>query len=195
MSEENQNQELTAEEQAQRDKEELKLLKQRADQIGVNYSPNIGLDTLRDRVQAKLEGKEDPKEDEAPKKKANESKLERRNRIKREALKLRRIRVTCMNPQKRDYQGEIFTVSNNVLQDRRFVPFDTAWHVPQIMYNMIKERKYQVFTKKKSPQGVEYKVGKLIPEFAIEDLPPLTKKELEKLAQRQKMASGTTEDE
>lgn len=196
MSEDNQNQneELTPEEQAQLEKEELKLLKKRADQIGVSYSPNIGLDKLRERVEAKLNG--DTVEEEAvPEKKANETKLQRRNRIKKEALKLVRIRITCMNPAKRDYQGEILTVANNVIQDRRFVPFDTPWHVPQIMYNMIKERKYQIFVKKKSPQGIEYKEGRLVPEFAIEVLPPLTKKELEKLAQRQKMASGTSEEE
>lgn len=179
----------------QNQKEELRLLKQRADQIGVAYSPNIGLDTLRQRVDDKLAGKVTaPEEDVAPPKEGQtETKIQRRNRLRREAEKLIRVRLTCMNPAKRDYQGELITVGNSILGTyRKYIPFGVDWHVPQIMLNMLKERKYQVFRKEKA-RGVEHKVAEFVPEFAIQELPPLTPEELKSLAQRQRMADGTAE--
>lgn len=109
----------------------------------------------------------------------------------KEATKLVRIRVTCMNPAKKEWEGEIFTVGNSVIgTHKRFVPFnaDEGWHVPQIMLDMIKNRECQVFITEKSKHGVSVRRGKLIKEFAVEVLPPLTEEELKDLAQRQAMA-------
>lgn len=193
MSDETENQEpeMTEEEQLQAAKDELKLLKERAAQIGVAFSPNIGLEKLREKVNARLSGKST--EDEVPEKKANETKIQRRNRLRKQAEKMVRVRVTCMNPTKRDYQGELFTVGNTLLGTyRRMIPFGVDWHVPQIMLNMLKERKYQIFRKHKT-NGVEHKSAEFTPEFAIQELPDLTKDELKELAQRQQMAGGTSQ--
>ncbi len=43
--------------------DELTLLKERADLIGVKYSPNIGVAKLKEKIAEKMEGK---KEEEVP---------------------------------------------------------------------------------------------------------------------------------
>lgn len=192
MSEVTQTEELTQEEQVQRDKEMLAQLKKKADLMGVSYSPNIGIDTLRERINSKLEGTLE--EEPVPEKKEGETRIERRNRLRKAALKLVRVNISCMNPSKRNHQGAIIAVENSFIKDRRFVPFNTDWHIPQMMLDMMRETKMQAFVTRKNKHGVEYKVGKLVPEYNIAVLPPLTDKEIKELAQRQQMASGTTEE-
>lgn len=160
---------------------ELELLKERADQMGISYHPNIGLDKLREKVNAVLAP--EPKEEDAPAGAESE-----REKLIKEASKLKRINITCMNPAKRDWPGEIFTCGNAVVGTfRKFVPFGTenGYHVPNIIYNMLKERKFQQFRNEKSKNGVNVRVGYMVAEFAIQDLPPLTKEELDQLRKDQ----------
>lgn len=186
--------------------DELTALKARADQMGLTYHPSIGLDKLRAKVTAALEGTAQPGEEEeaeAPVAKADEPKEktgkveesphEFRSRKKREASELLRIRVTCMNPNKKEWEGEIFTAGNSLVGTfKKYVPFDAddGWHVPRMIYNQIIQRQCQVFVTKKGPRGIDSRQGKLIREFAVEILPPLTKEELHDLAQRQAMAKS-----
>jgi len=117
-----------------------------------------------------------------------ETEGQRKRRLRNEATALVRIRITCMNPAKKEWEGEIFTVGNsNVGTLKKFVPFEAedGYHVPHMMYQMIKERQCQVFTTIKSKHGVSQRKGKLIREFAIEVLDPLTPEELKELAARQ----------
>jgi len=172
----------------------LAVLKARADKLGVSYHPNIGIDKLREKVSAKLNG--EPESQEAPaviEVPTEESAVARKLRKKREAGELVRIRVVCMNPNKKEWEGEIFTASNAVVGTfKKYVPFnaDEGWHVPRIIYNMIIQRQCQVFVSKKGPRGVVMKEGKMIREFAVEVLPMLTEDELHDLAQRQAMAKA-----
>lgn len=172
----------------------LAVLKARADKLGVSYHPNIGIDKLREKVSAKLNG--EPESQEAPaviEVPTEESAVARKLRKKREAGELVRIRVVCMNPNKKEWEGEIFTASNAVVGTfKKYVPFnaDEGWHVPRIIYNMIVQRQCQVFVSKKGPRGVVMKEGKMIREFAVEVLPMLTEDELHDLAQRQAMAKA-----
>lgn len=120
-----------------------------------------------------------------------ETTTEKHARMRREAAKLIRVRVNCMNPAKSDYEGEIFTVSNSVVGTfRKYVPYNNeeGWHIPQIIYDMLQEKQCQIFVNAKGPRGQKVKKPKLIKEYAIEVLDPLTRKELEDLAQRQAMA-------
>jgi hypothetical protein len=178
--------------------EELAALKQRADMIGVSYHPNIGLEKLREKVNGALA---DKTEDEAEAKPAAaaatdagaETEGQKRARLKREASRLVRIRVTCMNPAKAEWQGEIFSVGNSVVGSfTKFVPFnaDEGWHVPEIIYKAMAERQCQVFYTVPDSRGNKVRRGKLIKEFAIEKLDPLTKEELQELAQRQAMSKS-----
>lgn len=119
---------------------------------------------------------------------------ELRDQARAEATKLIRINVTCMNPLKTEWEGEMFTVGNNLVGTlSKFVPFNTVdgWHVPYIIYLMIKERQFQQFSAKKvKPGQPTSRVTKLVREFAVEVLDPLTEAELKELKQRQLAAKG-----
>ena len=171
--------------------DELSVLKARADQMGISYSKNIGAEKLRARIEDALNDKEPVVE--APKNEAAETVGQRRNRLRKEAGALVRVRVTCMNPNKREWQGEIFTVANAVVGTfRNYVPFnlEDGWHIPEIVFQQVKARKCQVFKTVNGPRGEKIRKGTLIPEFSVDVLPPLTKEELSDLAKRQAMAGG-----
>ena len=184
--------------------DELTVLKARADLLNVSYHPNIGVDKLREKVAAKLNDTPDPDSVELAKKPAAkeaevaavESEGARRNRLKKASNELVRINVTCMNPAKKEWEGEIFTTGNAVVGTfKKFVPFNTTegWHVPRIIFDMIQQRQCQIFRNEKAKNGVTIRKGMLIKEFAVEMLPPLNQTEISELARRQAMKAGQTE--
>jgi hypothetical protein len=171
--------------------DELTTLKARADMLGVTYHPSIGLEKLREKVNAAINGTAaEPAPVATP---AVETENQRRTRLKRDAMELVRIRVMCMNPAKAEWEGEIFTVGNSSVGSvTKFVPFnaDDGWHVPRILLTQLQERQCQVFTTVTDARGNKIRKGKLIKEFAIELLPPLTPEELRDLAQRQAISKA-----
>lgn len=177
---------------------ELELLRKRADLLGIRYRSNTGVEKLRSMIAAKL-AEENPSAKAAAPSEGDtvtvepKSKQQQIREARAKALELVRIRVTCQNPLKTEWESEIFTFGNSLVGTiKRLVPFETEWHVERALYEMIKERKYQHFFNKKDPNtGRQVRTSKLVPEFAIEVLPPLTVKELKELAQRQAMADGT----
>lgn len=176
--------------------DELTSLKARADLLGISYHPSIGLEKLKEKVNAAVVASEPvvtqtPLEAES----AAETKEQRRARKRREANKLVRIRVTCMNPAKKEWDGELFTAGNSLVGSfTKMVPFnaDEGWYVPQIILNQIQQRMCQIFISTKDDRGNTIRRGKQIKEFAVEILPDLTMEELRDLAQRQAMANGTS---
>jgi hypothetical protein len=171
--------------------DELTTLKARADKLGITYHPSIRAEKLREKVNAALNSAADDSEPEA--KEVGETENQRRIRLKREAMELVRIRLMCMNPAKAEWEGEVFTVGNSTVGSvTKFVPFnsDVGWHVPRILLTQLQERQCQVFTTVTDSRGNKTRKGKLIKEFAIEILPPLTSEELRDLAQRQAMAKS-----
>jgi len=177
--------------------DELSLLKQRADVLGIQYHPSIGIESLKKKVDAKLKPdlEDEPNvergtDKSSPGKKYSTQELIalQRTKLRNEALKLVRIRVTCMNPDKKAWQGELFDIGNAVLGSvKKFVPFnvDAGYHVPNIIYEHIKQRKYQKHFEVKTSNGRKITKSSLVPEFAVEILDPLTKTELKELADRQ----------
>ena len=116
------------------------------------------------------------------------AKLNSEERLK-EANKLIRCVITCNNKNKSEYQGEIFSVQNAKIKEvKKFVPFGEITHVPQIMLNMIREKKYQMF-KTKRENGISKTTSHLIPEYVVDILPPITREELEAIKQKQ-LAEG-----
>ncbi|UCR75503.1 hypothetical protein PP742_gp19 [Alcaligenes phage vB_Af_QDWS595] len=152
--------------------DELTVLKQRAQLMGIEFSNNIGIDTLRKRIQEHTEGNNEtaPQATEPavpvpplvpPEPKANTpisgaavgqvvdvSKLTPRQQAILEAKKLVRVRIRCHNPTKQDLQGELICVANNVIGEvKRMVPYasefnEDGWHIEQCILDMLKERKY-----------------------------------------------------
>ena len=179
---------------------ELAALKARADMLGVKYHPSIGLDTLRAKVNAVVEGSteaSDSTNDQAPPTPpvapeapvvVAETESQKRARLKREANKLVRVRVTCMNPAKAEWEGEIFTVGNSAVGTfTKYIPFnaDEGWHVPTIILKQIQQRQCQIFTSVRDARGNTTRKGKLIREFSVEIMPDLTTEELQELARVQ----------
>ncbi len=166
------------------DVQALQDLKTIADKMGLSYHPSIGLEKLQLKVdEANQASKVVPRKPYVP-----ETKAQRNMRKRREANRLIRLRITCMNPNKAAWTGEIFCVSNAVIGTiKKFVPFniEEGYHIPVIIYEQLKARKYQQFSPVKLANGQTKMVGKLVPEFSMEEMPPLTKEELKDLADRQ----------
>jgi len=184
--------EVTSGTKSKEEQEELDLLKDRATMMGIAFSPNIGLATLKERVNAQLAG--DEKEDKEFKEnlKKEESPQEIRKRLQKEQLKLIRVRISCMNPAKRDLNGEFFSVSNKFLGTvKKFIPFgeatDNGYHIPLILYNNLKARKFQQI-KLKKVNGQDTHETRMVPEFAFEVLPPLSENDLKELKDQQEAA-------
>lgn len=189
---ENQQPEVNEENEVQMD--ELTLLKRRADKLGVSYSNNIGLETLKERVAKAMEGDKEPEVKEEAKAESAPSLVELRAEKRKEAMKLVRIRYTNMNARKKDVPGEFFTVANGIVGTiKRYVPYGEAaengWHVEYAIYKMMKRRTFTTTVTKRDDKGRPYNTSVERKEFAIEVLDPLTKEELEQLAKDQR-ASG-----
>lgn len=179
---------------------ELETLKQRANLMGITYHPNIGLEKLKEKVNNALSGGQEAKDiknlstgksnyldyDDFRKKKAEDR--------KREAGKLVRCRITCMNPNKKEWEGEIISVGSAKLGTfKKYIPFNTdedGWHIPKIMYDFLKERKCTMFHTVKDARGQKIRKSRLVPEFSIETLPPLTKAQLKDLEKKQALENG-----
>lgn len=201
---------------------EMDLLKQRATLMGITFSNNIGEETLRQRIadkQAELDaaasGEEnnEEEEEEQPAQKevnalesatastqeaTNERPLTLREKIRLEQLRLVRVRITCLDPKKKDLPGEILTVANEYLGTvRKFIPFgevtDDGYHIPYCLYKMLDARKFlNIRTFKDRRTGTVRVESGYVKEFALEVLDPLTPAELAKLANAQK-AAGSVE--
>lgn len=105
---------------------------------------------------------------------------------------LRRVRIQCMNPAKREWPGEIISVGNSKHGTfKKFIPFNgEPYHIPQIIYDALKDRKCTLFRTVRDERGNEKREGYLADEFSIQDLPPLTDKELDELRAKQRMAKN-----
>lgn len=190
--------------------DELSLLKQRADIMGIKYHPNIGIKKLKDMIEEKKEAPVTPVvydpyagEEAATIQAAQaagdtftqpqrETTTQVNMRLRQEALKLVRIRVTNMNPLMGNLKGEIVSVGNAQIGFiKKYVPYnaEAGWHVPQIVLNQLQQKKFMTHYEVKVGNK-KIKKHRLVPELAIEILPPLTAKELQDLKQRQLMAAG-----
>lgn len=105
---------------------------------------------------------------------------------------LKRCLIQCMNPAKREWPGETISVGSAKHGTfKKFIPFNgEPYHVPKIIYDHLKERQCTVYRTEKDHRGNDRRVGHLINEFNIADLPDLTPVELEELRTKQQMAKA-----
>jgi len=178
------------------DLSELDLLKLRADQLGIKYHHKIGAVKLNKMIDAELAVPEPAMQQANVPIATAITSGQHRVQLTKEANRLVRIRVANMNPTKKAWPGEIYTVSNSVIGSiRKYVPFNNeeGYHVPQMMLNMMQEKECQIFINKKLPGGIEENRPKIIKELNIEILPSLTLNELQTLAATQ-AASHSLDD-
>ena len=192
------------------DSNELIMLKQRAQLMGIQHSNNISAATLREKINKKLEASEvidqtkadvlvDTAEAANPLEIVPEKKKTFRQITIAENMRLIRCRITNLDPKKKDLPGEIFTVANEYLGTvRKYVPFgevtDEGFHVPYCIYKMMDNRKFLNLRSRKLPNGqirIEQNWAK---EFALEVLPPLTPNEISRLATAQAAAGILNDD-
>lgn len=187
--------------------DELTLLKERAKVMGIPFSNNISLETLRKRVADKMEGK-----DEAPEvnaltgdpeiaqamaakplnQKANAVAL--RKLMYAKQMRQVRVRITNMDPKKKDLPGEIWTVANEYLGTvRKFVPYgeqtDDGFHIPYCLYRLLDSKRFlHIRDVKDRTTGIVRQDKVWAKEFSLDVLPTLTQGELDRLAAAQAAA-------
>ena len=111
-------------------------------------------------------------------------------------MRLIRLRITCLNPNKKDIPGEIITVANKYMGTvRKYVPFgektDNGYHVPYCIYKFLKAKKFlSIRSYRDRMTNRMVQEHRLVPEFALEVMTPLTDKELADLAKAQ-LAAGS----
>ena len=185
--------------------DELTVLKQRAKLMNISFSNNISLEKLRQKIADAQEGKaSEPEQEEAEvnpledKKQApvKETESQMRQRIRLEQTRLIRVRIQNLDPKKKDLPGEIITVANEYMGTiRKFVPFgeatDNGYHIPYCIYEFLKNRKFLNIRVSNKGKKIEQA---WVREFAIEELPPLTQEDLDKLAAAQTAAGSTNND-
>jgi len=114
-----------------------------------------------------------------------QSKIKRTQTAREACGKLVRIIAHNNSPLMKEWQGEILTASNDLGTWRKYVQFDVEWHVPTIILNLMREKKYSHFYSKKNSEGQTIRKVRMLPTYNIELLEPLTKEELKDLAKLQ----------
>ena len=179
--------------------DEMTVLKQRATLLGIQFSNNIGLETLRKKIEDKMAPKEEAGEQLNPLIGSDPQPTKRRTlrqKLHDEQMKLVRVRITCMDPKKKDLPGEVLTVANEHLGTvKKFVPYgeqtDNGYHIPYCIYRMMEKRKFlNIRIVKDRRTGVERVDSNWVKEFSIEVLPQLTPAQIQDLKTAQ-IAAGS----
>ena len=214
---EDQTQEIGTEQQTDSARpDELNMLKQRARMMGITFSNNIGLDALKEKIRIHQEGGNQNDEDKTdelgdgvnivppalqdPSQPARKKPLSLRQQVIQDNMRLVRLRITCLDPKKKDLPGEVLTVANKYLGTvRKFIPFgevtENGYYVPYCLYKMLKARKFlniRTFRDRRNQNQIRVE-QQWVPEFALEILPNATPAELQKLAAAQSAAGGLSD--
>lgn len=177
-------------------KQEREALKARCQLLGIQTQGNQSNETLRALIRAKQD------EMDAAARQANPAAFDEavetsegrtpslREYLKTEALKLVRVRISCMNPQLAKMGSVIITTGNEYTGTVRKVVFfgektENGYHIPQIILNVLQRRKFQQVVEERNHKGHLVPRARWMKEFNIEILPPLTQKELNALKDRQ----------
>ena len=168
--------------------DEIQEIKSRLDQMGIKYHHNAKVDTLRALLTKSLKG------DDVVEESGELSVAQVRAKLMADANRLIRCRITCMNPHKREWTGEIFTAGNSFTGAiKKFVPYNCehaeSYHIPKILLDVMRERKYLQTRQIKSKSGAVQE-SYFVPEFQIVELDPLTEEELAQLASDQRNRKG-----
>lgn len=152
----------------------FKELKAEATDLGIVFSPNIGEETLRTKIRDFKLAQEVIAETTGA-----VTKVDQDNAMRDEALKLVRVRVTCLNVEKAKQQG-FWAIGGNSLVGtiRKYIPVNQPWYMPQILVNVIQEKQFTISTGK-SNQRMWTK------EYNVEILPDISVQELEDLKHQQ----------
>lgn len=170
---------------------ELESLKAKAKELGLSFSGNISAKTLRQKIN-EYESTEEDEEVEAIEEEPEKLTKADTLKLMKEARKLNRVIITCHNPVKAKLTGTLATAGNSIIAtETKYIKFDQPWHVSTIMLNSLREKKYlSHYSYKDSVTGNTVTRNKLLPEYTIQELPPLSKDDLTTLAKKQAIRSS-----
>lgn len=109
---------------------------------------------------------------------------------RKQCARLIRCRIQNMNPAKKDWPGEIVSVGSAKLGTwKKYIPFNSAepYHIPKIIFDMLTDKKCTVWHTARDDRGNSTRKGRLVNEYALEVLDPLTPVELQELAHKQSL--------
>jgi hypothetical protein len=174
----------------------------RADELGIKYHHNANDATIQKLIDAHVVDDPNAKPDNilsteecAP---LAEGEYERKyatnaGSARRECSRLIRCRIQCMDPQKKEWPGEIVSVGSAKLGVfKKYIPFNSPepYHIPKIIYDMLTEKQCTVFYTATDERGNKIRKGRLVNAYAIEVLDDLTPDELSELARTQALKAG-----
>lgn len=186
-----------AEEQIAFEQDIKTKLRENAKLLGVQLPPNASIPTMRQILmdaKAVFENELTPEQEAAEEAARTPTENEMRRNLRLENTKLVRVRISCLNPNKAGLPGEIFSVHNDFVGTvKKFVPYNEAgdaYHLPYMLLKFLKRKKFlQIKDPPKGSRGAP--TTKLVPEFSLEVLEPLTAKELADLAKAQGAAESS----
>lgn len=168
-------------------------LLERATLLGISVHPMAKNETIAAKIAAKLRDEPDPETrtptttDAAPVDAAVVS--VQTDKETHFAKRLRRVIITCNDPQKADQTGDIISVSNGEVGNLRFYfHFNKPWHVPEIILNTLRESKLFLHSSRRDGRDV---VTREVPRYNIQELEPLDEKQRERIAAKQAAALAT----
>lgn len=165
---------------------ELDSVKQIADNMGIKYSPNIGVDKLKEKIAEKKGPKKEP---------VLLSKGAKYAAIKRDLTQLVRIRVANMDPNQKSWKGTWAMGANKATGTlKKFVPFNSDYHLEKLLFNILRDKKWRETYEVPDGKGGKIKKNRFVPCYNIEVLKPLTSKELQALADDQKKRQAIDAD-
>jgi hypothetical protein len=175
------------------------LLKEKADLLGVEYKSNVTDAKLLELIEAKMKptAKEAVKAEVLTEKTEEEIVQETIAASRTKLMKLRRVILTCNDPQMKEWDTTpILSVSNSILTLPKItIPLNVEWHIPQGYYDLLKSQRCGIDVKGKDGKGRTITVRKEIAKYNIQDLPDLTIEELAELKQMQIARDGVAKAE
>jgi len=167
---------------------ELETLKKRADMMGIKYHPKTGVTKLKGKIYAAMQ------EDDTSEVTSDTTKVESleptRAELHKQATLHKRVVITCNNPDKKDWDGEIFSVGNAVVGTiKKYVPFNDSrgFHVPSMLLEVIRDKDCTIIKERKE-DGRMKSTQVTIKEFNVTELDALTPTEIAAIAKRQAAA-------
>lgn len=113
--------------------------------------------------------------------------------VRAKALRMHRVKITNLDPGDSQLNGAIITAVNKFTgKVAKYIPFGedehpNGYHVPEILLNQLKNQKFPLRKEIKGGQfGVKKYKTTMINKFSIEELEPLTPKQLADLASHQR---------
>ncbi len=180
----------------------IDILKERAKLMGIPHSPNIGEAALAKKIEEHDRNSQgivaDLVDTSGYDSTEKLSRRELRILARKAAQKLIRVNVMPADPMRSQLNGELIFVGNAEIGTLgKLIPFSTpgGYHIPEMIYRVLKEKTFTMFRTKKDNFGNEIAYAIQRPAYNIEILKPLNEKQIKKIADRQQLQAKYDEEQ